>query len=62
MNHKSIVDALIELGFNSGWVVNDGKIELWENNTPQPTKAELIAAGAFEETNQFNSSIPEGGN
>ena len=52
MNHKSVVDALIKLGFNQGWVVTAGNIELWENDAPQPTKAELIAAGAFKEEAQ----------
>ena len=52
MNHKSVVDALIALGFNSGWVVTDGKIALWENDAPQPTKAELIAAGASTEDSE----------
>jgi hypothetical protein len=49
MNHKSVVDALIALNYDSGWLVNNGKIELWENETSQPTKSELLAAGAFEE-------------
>jgi hypothetical protein len=53
MNHKSVIEALTALGFTSGWVVTNGKIELWENSAPQPTKAELIAAGAFEETNEL---------
>ena len=52
MNHKSVVDALIALNFNSGWVVTDGKIVIWENNSTQPTKSELIAAGAFTEDSE----------
>ena len=45
MNHDTLVNALLTLGFDSGWVVTDGIIELWENDEPQPTEAELIAAG-----------------
>ena len=55
MNHKSVVDALIGLGFNSGWIVTNGKIELWEDSASQPTKSDLIAAGAFEETDEANT-------
>ena len=45
MNHDTLVNALLTLGFDFGWVVTDGVIELWENDKPQPTDAELIAAG-----------------
>lgn len=44
MTHKEIVTALLNLGFTTGWVVNDVEIVLWENDEPQPTEAELKAA------------------
>lgn len=46
MTFSTIAQALHYLGFVNGWAANeiDGII-LWENDTPQPTEAELIAAG-----------------
>ena len=43
MSHDSLVQALLTLGFNGGWLVTDGVIELWERDEPQPTEAELLA-------------------
>lgn len=42
----TITTALNALGFSDGWAANevDG-IVLWERSEPQPTEAELIAAG-----------------
>ena len=37
--------ALFSLGFHTGWACNDTGIILWENDEPQPTEEELIAAG-----------------
>lgn len=45
MNELTISKALIKLGFNTGWAVTEQGIFLWENDEPQPTEAELKAAG-----------------
>jgi hypothetical protein len=45
MTEMTIQTALLSLGFDSGWVVSEHGIILWENEQPQPTEAELIAAG-----------------
>jgi hypothetical protein len=45
MMQQSIVNALLSLGFDSGWVATEYGITLWENEEPQPTETELIAAG-----------------
>jgi hypothetical protein len=45
MNELTISKALIALGFETGWAVNEHGIILWENTEPQPTETELIAAG-----------------
>jgi hypothetical protein len=37
MATKQITNGLLQLGFNSGWVVNEEEIVLWENPEPQPT-------------------------
>lgn len=44
MTHDDVVKALILMGYDSGWVVNDAQIVLWERSEPQPTEAELKAA------------------
>lgn len=36
-----LVQALLDAGFTDGWVVQGDEIVLWENETPQPTRAEL---------------------
>jgi hypothetical protein len=45
MNELTISNALIKLGFDTGWVVSEQGILLWENEKKQPTEAELIKAG-----------------
>jgi hypothetical protein len=45
MTEMTIQTALLALGFDSGWVASEHGIILWENDKPQPTEAELIAAG-----------------
>lgn len=45
MNELTIVKALKSLGFSEGWAVTENQILVWENEAPQPTEAELIAAG-----------------
>jgi hypothetical protein len=43
---STIATALNNLGFVEGWAANETEgIVLWENDAPQPTQAELIAAG-----------------
>lgn len=41
MMNNPLVQALLDAGFPSGWVVEGDEIVLWENETPQPTRAEL---------------------
>jgi hypothetical protein len=38
MTHDEVMKTLIDAGFNSGWVVRDGKIVLWENSEAVPSK------------------------
>lgn len=46
MNISPIVQYLISKGYVDGWACNDvDGIVLWERDEPQPTEAELIAAG-----------------
>lgn len=45
MNDLTIISALKSLGFDNGWAVNEHGIILWDRPEPQPTDAELIAAG-----------------
>lgn len=33
------------MGFDYGWIATEHEICLWEHDDPQPTEAELIAAG-----------------
>ena len=41
---KQITNGLLQLGFNSGWVVNEEEIVLWENPEPQPTMEAILEA------------------
>ena len=41
----TIIKALMALGFESGWAVTEQGITLWDNTEPQPTEAQLTAAG-----------------
>lgn len=45
MIEMTIVNALYALGYEQGYVVNENGIVLWDRPEPQPTEAELIAAG-----------------
>ena len=45
MNELTLAMALKALGFDDGWAGNDYGIILWENTEPQPSEAELTAAG-----------------
>jgi hypothetical protein len=44
MTDKEIINGLLQLGFNSGWVVSENQIKLWENSEPQPTSKEISDA------------------
>ena len=44
MQIKQITNGLLQLGFNSGWVVNENEIILWENSEPQPTIETILEA------------------
>lgn len=44
MSHKQITNGLLALGFNSGWVVSNEEIILWENAEPQPTMETILEA------------------
>lgn len=44
MKTQLISKGLIQLGFNSGWVVNGDEIVLWENSKPQPTMEAILQA------------------
>ena len=50
MTTTEITNGLIQLGFNSGWVVSGDEIILWENAEPQPTMAEISEAAKLYET------------
>jgi hypothetical protein len=41
----TITKALEALGFIDGWAANEYGIILWEREEPQPTEAQLVAAG-----------------
>jgi hypothetical protein len=41
----TIITALNALGFESGWAANEHGITFWGNTEPQPTEAQLTAAG-----------------
>ena len=44
MANKEIVNGLLQLGFNSGWVISGEEITLWENPEPQPTIEAILEA------------------
>jgi MOSC domain-containing protein YiiM len=44
MQNTDIVNGLLQLGFQSGWVVTGDEITLWENSQPMPTMSALITA------------------
>jgi MOSC domain-containing protein YiiM len=44
MNNKEITNGLLQLGFNSGWVISGEEITLWENPEPQPTLEAILEA------------------
>jgi hypothetical protein len=52
MNDKEIINGLLQLGFNSGWVVSENEIKLWENPKPQPTAKEILEASKLWDKTQ----------
>jgi len=59
MTNEQIVNGLTQLGFNSGWVVSNEEIILWENNVPQPNEADILAASNLwyeQETQRQNEA------
>lgn len=46
MTHEQITQALVLLGFNSGWVLSGTDLEnmVWENDAPKPTLEQLQTA------------------
>ena len=45
MNELTLATALKALGFDAGWAGNEHGITMWLNTEPQPSEAELTAAG-----------------
>jgi hypothetical protein len=41
MTHDEIIEALNDLGYQTGWAVRNGKIVVWQNESDLP--AELSA-------------------
>ena len=52
MIEMTIVNALRALGYEQGYAVNEHGIVLWDRPEPQPTEAELIAAGWVKPTQE----------
>ena len=51
MTHEEIKNGLIQLDFNTGWVLSGTEIVSWTNSEPQPTEQELKeAAGLWAKT------------
>jgi hypothetical protein len=46
MTHEQIIEALLALGFDSGWSLSGTDLDgmLWLNEQPKPTLEELQAA------------------
>ena len=57
MNELTISKALIALGFETGWAANEYGIILWENTEPQPTEAQLLAAGWVKPTDEATPTV-----
>jgi hypothetical protein len=52
MQNKDIVNGLLQLGFDSGWVVTGNEITLWENSKTMPTMSAITKAATQWETTQ----------
>ena len=48
MKHEEIIKGLVQLGFNTGWVVSGDDYEniVWENNSKKPTEKAVQDAAA----------------
>ena len=44
MKNDDIILGLKQLGFNSGWVVSNNQITLWENTESEPSLETLVTA------------------
>ena len=44
MTNEEITNGLMQLGFNSGWVITGNEITLWENEELQPTDKQIADA------------------
>ena len=44
MTHEEIRKGLLQLGFNTGWVISGNEIILWEKTEPQPSYEEIETA------------------
>jgi len=44
MSENKIIDGLMQLGYNSGWVVQGEEIVLWENDASVPTMESILEA------------------
>lgn len=53
MNTQKISNGLMELGFNSGWVVSGNEIVLWEHNVEIPSMDEILAAAEVWDNKQL---------
>jgi len=52
METQQIVNGLLQLGFNTGWVITGEEITRWDNSETQPTKAALLIAATQWEATQ----------
>jgi hypothetical protein len=52
MENKDIVNGLLQLGFDTGWVVSGTEITLWENSEPIPSMSAIATAAKQWETTQ----------
>ena len=52
MQNTDVVNGLLQLGFNTGWVVTGNEITLWENSEPMPTMSAITTAAKQWETTQ----------
>lgn len=65
MNIQELTDALTALGFTSGYAVKDAEagssaeIIFWENENPQPTEKELLAAVARGASLRLRKNVEE---
>jgi len=56
MSAQKISEGLLELGFNSGWVVSGEEIVLWEHSVPQPAMSEILEASEIYAAKQAQAT------